>query len=47
VLAVQHATGGVVANPPSATMVRAGDRIVVMGTVDQLDMLTRRLETLD
>jgi voltage-gated potassium channel len=43
VLAMREPTGAVVANPPSGTMLQAGARLVVMGTVGQLEQLAASL----
>ena len=41
VLAIRHADGVVTTNPPADTMLRAGETLVAMGTVDQLRALEK------
>jgi voltage-gated potassium channel len=43
ILAMRSPDDAVVANPSSDTMLRAGARLVVMGTVDQLEKLAQSL----
>lgn len=43
VLAVHGSTGDVVANPSSDTMLKAGDRLIVMGSAGQLEKLAGSL----
>jgi K+/H+ antiporter YhaU regulatory subunit KhtT len=43
ILAVHECDGTVAANPSSANMLKAGDRLTVIGTVYRLERLARRL----